>query len=80
FGEMVCYHPPAIEAVPITQAIHQLRCVDPNGPAVLAARSLGISFGDLPADHVFVHQDWTCEAEQKIDAAQRAIERELCEA
>jgi phosphofructokinase-like protein len=50
FGEMVCYHPPEIESVPIIDAVNQLRQVDPNGSAVRAARALGISFGDRPAD------------------------------
>jgi phosphofructokinase-like protein len=50
FGEMVCYHPPEIESVPIIEAVNQLRQVDPNGSAVQAARALGISFGDCPAD------------------------------
>jgi 6-phosphofructokinase 1 len=50
FGEMVCYHPPEIESVPIIEAVNQLRQVDPHGSAVQAARALGISFGDRPAD------------------------------
>jgi 6-phosphofructokinase 1 len=49
FGEMVCYHPPRIESVPILQAVHLLSNVDPNGSAVQAARAMGISFGDAPA-------------------------------
>lgn len=50
FGEMVCYHPPEIESVPIIAAVNHLRRVDPNGSEVQAARALGISFGDRPAD------------------------------
>ena len=50
FGEMVCYHPPEIESVPIIEAVNHLRQVDPNGSAVQAARALGVSFGDRPAD------------------------------
>jgi len=46
FGEMVCYRPPAIESVPIMEAVNQLSRVDPRSAAVLAARALGISFGD----------------------------------
>ena len=54
FGEMVCYHPPQIESVPIQEAIHKLSCVDPNGSAVQAAKALGISFGDATSgDHPF---------------------------
>ena len=46
FGEMICYNPPEMGSVPIIDAVHQLRTVDPDGPAVQAARALGISFGD----------------------------------
>ncbi|MEQ8788095.1 MAG: ATP-dependent 6-phosphofructokinase [Pirellulaceae bacterium] len=45
FGEMVCYRPPAMESAPILEAI-ALSAVDPQSSAVLAARALGISFGD----------------------------------
>jgi 6-phosphofructokinase 1 len=47
FGEMVCYQPPSISSVPISDAIHKLSRVDANGSAVQAARALGISFGDI---------------------------------
>lgn len=50
FGEMVCYRPPEIESVPIIEGVHQLRQVNPTGSEVQAARALGISFGDRPAD------------------------------
>lgn len=50
FGEMVCYHPPEIESVPIIEAVNQLRQVDPQGSAVQAARALGVSFGDRPTE------------------------------
>ena len=46
FGEMVCYRPPNIESVPISEAVCELSTVDPHGAAVRAARALGISFGD----------------------------------
>lgn len=46
FGEMVCSHPPAINSVPIIDAVHRLKQVTPNCSAVQAARALGISFGD----------------------------------
>lgn len=49
FGEMICCHPPRMESVPISQAIHRLSQVDPNGDAVQAARALGINFGDCEA-------------------------------
>ncbi len=49
-GEMICYQPPQIDSVPIIEAVNHLSQVDPNGAAVQAARALGISFGDHPAD------------------------------
>lgn len=48
FGEMVCSRPPDIGSVPIADAVSRLSCVDPSSSAVLAARVLGISFGDEP--------------------------------
>jgi 6-phosphofructokinase 1 len=48
FGEMVCYNPPEIGSVPIARAITRLSTVDPLGSAVVAARALGVSFGDTP--------------------------------
>ena len=48
FGEMVCYRPPAIESVPIIDAVNRLSQVEPDCSAVQAARALGISFGDTP--------------------------------
>ncbi len=50
FGEMICYNPPEMGSVPILEAVNKLRTVDPHGPGVVAARALGISFGDCPAD------------------------------
>jgi phosphofructokinase-like protein len=46
FGKMVCYHPPHIESVPIAEAVRALSRVDPQGSAVVAARALGVGFGD----------------------------------
>jgi phosphofructokinase-like protein len=46
YGRMVCFQPPAIESVPIIDAVSKLRTVEPNSSAVKAARALGISFGD----------------------------------
>jgi len=48
FGEMVCYHPPRMESVPIIEAVNELSTVDVNGSAVQAARALSVSFGDDP--------------------------------
>ena len=50
FGEMICYNPPGMTSVPIIEAVNQIRQVDPHGPDMDAARALGISFGDRPAD------------------------------
>ncbi len=46
FGEMVCYDPPEISSIPIAKAVDRLSTVDPLGSAVIAARGLGVSFGD----------------------------------
>ncbi|TWT95303.1 6-phosphofructokinase 1 [Botrimarina colliarenosi] len=52
FGEMICSQPPDMNSVPIMEAVNVLRQVNPDGPAVQAARALGISFGDRPADEI----------------------------
>lgn len=52
FGEMICSRPPEMTSVPIMEAVNELRQVDPHGPAVQAARALGISFGDRKADEI----------------------------
>ena len=49
-GEMICYHPPQMESVPILQAVNRIRQVDSCGATVQAARALGISFGDRSMD------------------------------
>lgn len=46
FGQMVCYRPPDIASVAISQAISTPATVDPAHSAVQAARALGIGFGD----------------------------------
>lgn len=45
FGEMVTYNPPAMNSVPIIDAI-RLSTVHPDSSAVQSARALGVSFGD----------------------------------
>jgi ATP-dependent phosphofructokinase / diphosphate-dependent phosphofructokinase len=45
-GEMICYHPPQMDSVPIIEAVNHIRTVDATGAAVQAARALGICFGD----------------------------------
>ena len=58
FGEMVAYHPPQVDSVPISKAVGQLSQVDPWSSAVQAARALGISFGDCPAtESPFQHSE-----------------------
>jgi ATP-dependent phosphofructokinase / diphosphate-dependent phosphofructokinase len=57
FGEMVCSNPPAINSVPIMDAVNRLKQVHPQCSSVQAARAMGISFGDrvdrthLPLTH-----------------------------
>ena len=46
FGKMVCLRCQRIESVEIPRAIGRLKTVRPNGELVLAARSIGICFGD----------------------------------
>ncbi len=48
FGQMVCYDPPDIKSTPITASVSRLSRVPPSGSAVIAARGLGVSFGDTP--------------------------------
>jgi 6-phosphofructokinase 1 len=46
FGQMVCYRPPDIASVAISEAVATLATIDPRHSAVQAARALGIGFGD----------------------------------
>jgi len=66
FGHMVCYNPPEIDSVPIIAAVNHLRTVNPEGSAVQAARALGISFGDRPAN-VSPFTSMMQSAEQLVD-------------
>ena len=75
FGEMVCYHPPEIEGVPIIEAVNLLRQVDHGGSAVQAARALGISFGDCPADESPF--TLTVEAPEAANAQEVEVDAEL---
>jgi len=45
-GVMVALRPPRVEFVPLADAVSRLRTVPLDGDTVLAARDLGISFGD----------------------------------
>lgn len=46
FGRMVSYQAYHVDSVPIEDAVHQLRLVDPEGEMVLAAKAVGICLGD----------------------------------
>lgn len=46
WGTMVAWQPPQMVAVPIREAVSQMKSVPMDHDAVLAARDLGISFGD----------------------------------
>jgi phosphofructokinase-like protein len=46
FGKMVCLRGGQIEAVDISEAVGQLKTVDPSGELVRAARAIGTCFGD----------------------------------
>jgi 6-phosphofructokinase 1 len=46
FGSMVSYRNHATCAVPISDAVHKMRRVDPQGQLVEHARAVEISFGD----------------------------------
>ena len=48
FGCMVSYNPPTIESVAIHDAVNQISRVSPDSSAVMAARALGVSFGQYP--------------------------------
>lgn len=46
FGRMVSYQSYHVDSVPIEEAVHQLRLVQPESELVLAAKAVGICFGD----------------------------------
>jgi 6-phosphofructokinase 1 len=46
FGSMVSYENQEARDVPIAQAVHKMRRVDPNSSIVQMARAVEISFGD----------------------------------
>ncbi len=48
FGQMVCYDAPEIRSVTIEEAVKKLGRVDPNSSIVIAAKAMGLSFGDIP--------------------------------
>ncbi len=77
FGEMVCYSPPAFDSVPILEAVNVLRRVDPNGPAVQSARSLGISLGAHPeqttSNEIYSAANDTAELENVADEFEAVV-------
>ncbi len=46
FGRMVSYQSYHVGSVPIEEAVHQLRLVEPESEVVLAAKAVGICLGD----------------------------------
>jgi 6-phosphofructokinase 1 len=46
FGRMVSYQAYHVDSVPIEEAVHQLRLVEPDSELVLAAKAVGICLGD----------------------------------
>ncbi len=88
FGEMICYNPPEMGSVPILEAVNQIRLVDADGPAVQAARALGISFGDCESGQspfacraelsdVATAEEVEADAEFVLDLAEAATEEAL---
>jgi 6-phosphofructokinase 1 len=46
FGRMVSYQSYHVDSVPIEEAVHQLRLVEPESELMQAAKAVGICFGD----------------------------------
>ena len=46
FGCMVALDPPVVKAVPLAEAVARIKTVPPDHEVVVAARAMGISFGD----------------------------------
>lgn len=46
FGKMVAFTGPQVHAIKISEAIHKLKTVHPDGNLIRTARALGICFGD----------------------------------
>jgi phosphofructokinase-like protein len=46
FGTMVALHPPKVLAVPLDEAVREIKRVPTDGDLVATARALGVSFGD----------------------------------
>ena len=67
FGEMICYHPPQIDSVPISTAVHHLSTVDPQSSAIHSARALGISFGDCASAASPFRSPWQTDLDTHLD-------------
>jgi ATP-dependent phosphofructokinase / diphosphate-dependent phosphofructokinase len=87
-GEMICYHPPQMDSVPIMEAVNHIRTVDSHGAAVQAARALGICFGDASEGsspfmarigQILHCNDVVLDAEFALDLAESATEEALTE-
>ncbi len=87
-GEMICYHPPQMDSVPIMEAVNRIRTVDADGAAVQAARALGICFGDAAEcsspfvcriGSVATSVDVELDAEFVLDMAEAAAEEALAD-
>jgi 6-phosphofructokinase 1 len=87
-GEMICYHPPQMDSVPIIEAVNHIRTVDASGAAVQAARALGICFGDAAhcgspfvarIGSVATSNDVAEDAEFALDMAESATEEALAD-
>ena len=87
-GEMICYHPPQMDSVPIMQAVNRVRTVDADGAAVQAARAMGICFGHAAkvaspflacVGTVATYADVELDAEFALDLAESAAEEALAD-
>jgi len=87
-GEMICYHPPQMESVPIIEAVNRIRTVDANGAAVQAAPAVGIFFGDASElaspfvariGDVATSSDVELDADFALDLAEAAAEEALAQ-
>jgi len=87
-GEMICYHPPQMDSVPIMEAVNRIRTVDADGAAVQAARALGICFGDAAEaaspfvariGSVATSRDVELDADFVLDMAESAAEEALAD-
>jgi 6-phosphofructokinase 1 len=48
FGRLVIYTGHGVDSVPLAEAVDRIRTVPPDGALILAARDMGVSFGDRP--------------------------------